>query len=153
METILLRDRPGLSGAEAGTFFGALAAARDSMGDVTRDIAREYGLGPRGPWLVALIGRGPISPNEVADLLNIGRSLVTAELGQLQDAGLINHERSSVDKRRVLLTLTPTGMAVAHRVSDGLVALLDNRLPGYSREEILLVGRVLTDLGGGNHYG
>ena len=141
-----------ISAGEAGFFFGALAAARDRMGEVTQDLAREYGLGPRGPWIVALISRRPISPYEVASMLNIGRSLVTAELTQLQEAGLVHYERSTSDRRRVELSLTPEGFVLANRVSDGLVALLQGRLKRYSKKHLALVGQMLTDLAGGNHY-
>ncbi|HEX7853542.1 MAG TPA: MarR family winged helix-turn-helix transcriptional regulator [Sphingobium sp.] len=138
---------------EAGFFFGSLAAARDRFGHVTRAIAREHALGPRGPWIVGLLGRRPISPNELALFFDIGRSLVTSELGQLQDAGLIHYEKSAQDGRRVELSLTPLGQQVRERLSRDLAALLEKRLGGYSKAEVMAAANILRDFAAGHQSG
>lgn len=138
---------------EVGFFFGALSAARDRFGHVTRAISREHSIGPRGPWMVGLIGRQPISPHELAHFYNIGRSLVTAELTQLQDAGLIQSEKSASDGRRVALSLTPLGHEVRAHLSQELAGLLQKRLTGYSRDEVMGAARMLRDFAEGYHYG
>lgn len=137
---------------EVGFFFGALSAARKRFGHVTGAISREFSLGPRGPWIVGLIGRSPMSPHELAHFFNIGRSLVTAELTQLQDAGLINYEKSATDGRRVELSLTPLGCEVRNRLARDLAALLEQRLTSYSKEQVLATAQMLSAFAEGHLY-
>lgn len=137
---------------EAGFFFSALSAARQRFGHVTGTLSREFSIGPRGPWIVGLIGRSPISPHELAHFFNIGRSLVTAELTQLQEAGLIHYEKSAKDGRRVELSLTPRGHQMRTRLSEELITLLETRLVGYSKEQVLLTAQMLTDFAEGHRY-
>lgn len=145
-------DESAFSPEELGYFFGALSAARDRFGHVTRAISSEYRIGPRGPWIVGLIGRQPVSPHELARDFNIGRSLVTAELTQLQEAGLIRVKKSASDGRRAELSLTPLGHTVRDRLSHDLAALLTTRLNAYSKAEILLVAKMLTDFAEGQVF-
>jgi len=146
-------DESAFSPEELGYFFGALSAARDHFGHVTRAISSEYRIGPRGPWIIGLIGRQPVSPHELARDFNIGRSLVTSELTQLQDAALICVTKNASDKRRVELSLTPLGHTVRDRLSHDLAALLKTRLSAYSKAEILLVAKMLTDFAEGQLFG
>jgi DNA-binding MarR family transcriptional regulator len=134
---------------EVGAFFGALAAARDRFGYVTKAIAREHALGPRGPWILGLLGRKTVSPHELARMFNIGRSLVTAELSQLQEAGLIFYAKSTDDGRRVELSLTPLGREVRDRLSRDLAALLETRLAHYGKTQILETAALLRDFAEG----
>ncbi|MET0364099.1 MAG: MarR family transcriptional regulator [Sphingobium sp.] len=143
----------GYTSEEVGFFFGALSAARDRFGFITRALSREYGIGPRGPWMVGLIGRQAMSPHELARFYNIGRSLVTAELTQLQKAGLIHYEKSAKDGRRVELSLTPLGHDMRNRLSQELGGLLDKRLTGYSKMEVMAAASILRDFAEGFQYG
>ena len=137
---------------EIGFFFGALASARDQFGHVTKELAREYGVGPRGPWMVGLIGRQPVAPRELAAFFNTGKSLITAELRQLQEAGLINYAKSDSDGRKVELSLTPLGNQLRKRVTAGLALMFRQRLGGYSKNDIMLCARLLSDFARGNQY-
>ncbi|MEW9856377.1 MarR family winged helix-turn-helix transcriptional regulator [Novosphingobium sp. M1R2S20] len=137
---------------EVGMFFGALASARDRFGHVIRDLAREYGIGPRGPWMVGVIGRQPASPHQLAEFFSIGRSLVTAELRQLQSAGLIAYSKSKSDGRMVTLSLTSKGVELRERVTASLGRMLQQRLAGYSKREVMQCARLLNDFAQGNPY-
>src|ERR1700740_2821222 len=138
---------------EVGFFFNSLSAARQRFGHVTGALSREYSIGPRGPWIVGLIGRKPLSPHELAHFFTIGRSLVTAELGQLQEAGLINYVKSATDGRRVELSLTPLGHEVRTKLSHELSTLLQTRLAGHSKTDIMTAARILSDFAEGHHFG
>lgn len=138
---------------EAGFFFNALSAARQRFGHVTGALSREHAIGPRGPWMVGMIGRRSVSPHELAHFFSIGRSLVTAELGQLQEAGLINYVKSATDGRRVELSLTPLGHELRAKLSHELANLLQTRLSGYSKAEIMAAARILSDFAEGFRFG
>lgn len=149
---VAVAEENAYSPDEVGMFFGALASARDQFGHVTKRIAREFGIGPRGPWIVGLIGRQPASPHELAAFFNIGRSLITAELRQLQDAGLINYVKSERDGRKVELSLTPLGHELREQVASGLGRLFDERLGNYSKADVMFCARLLSDFARGSQY-
>ena len=144
--------RESYSADEVGRFFGALASARDQFGQVTKELSRKYGIGPRGPWMVGLIGREPASPNQLATFYRIGRSLVTAELKQLQDAGLIFYTKSESDGRKVELSLTPLGNELRDRLTQGLAQQMSDRLGRYSRQDVMACAELLSDFARGNQY-
>ncbi|HEX7820142.1 MAG TPA: MarR family transcriptional regulator [Sphingobium sp.] len=128
---------------EIGFFYASLHSARDQLSGVTKMVAKEFSLGPRGPWMLSLIGKQPMFPHELAVFFRVGRSLITAELDRLAGAGLIISEKNAEDGRRVEITLTKAGQRVRQRVSEELAALLQSRLIGFSREEILHCSTIL----------
>ena len=97
--------------------------------------------------MIGVIGRGPVSPNELATRNRIGRSLVSAELNLLQTAGLIRQEKNSHDGRRIELSLTREGEVVYQRLADDLASLLRNRLGEHSRQEINACAQMLSEFG------
>jgi DNA-binding MarR family transcriptional regulator len=134
-----------LSWEEIGFLSQGLALSSRALRDVTRDISDEYLLGPRGAWIVHLISSGGVFPSDLTEAFHCGRSLITAELNRLTDAGLITYQKSSSDGRRVELTLTPLGRTVERRVKEGLSRFILQRLSAYTREEVLLCARLLRD--------
>jgi DNA-binding MarR family transcriptional regulator len=141
--------KPVLSRDEAGLFSQALTAARSQFSLATRDLCAEFGLGPRGPWIIGLLGKKPLAPHALAEIFHVGRSLITAELAKLAGAGLMVQNRDDGDGRRITLSLTPAGRLVFRRLGDDLLAFLSQRLSGYSRAEIMLCAEMLGDFARG----
>jgi len=125
-------------------FCQAVSASRHQLRNAVRGITNDYDLGPRGPWIIGIVGKQPTSPHQLADFLAVGRSMITAELARLADAGLIEQARVESDARRSLISLTPLGMQVMERLARDVGAFLAQRLRGYSREEVMLCARMLT---------
>jgi len=143
-------DPQDLSWEEIGFICEGLVVAPRPLKAATRDITAEYSLGPRGAWIVNLIAIGEVVfPLDLTKRFQIGRSLITAELTRLSDAGLIAYRRSASDGRRVELTLTPLGQTVQRRVKAELVKLVTRGLAHYTHEQALLFGRMLHDFGMG----
>ena len=134
-----------LTSAELSFFMNSLVSARDSFGVVAKAISKEYGIGRRGPWMIGMIKRSSTSPNELASVNRVGRSLITAELNLLQQADLIYYQKSSHDGRRIELSLTPKGEMLYKRLSDDLSGFFQTRLASYSREQILACAELLHD--------
>jgi DNA-binding MarR family transcriptional regulator len=137
-----------LSWEDIGFICEGLAFASRLLWSAIEDITEQYSLGPRGAWIVRLVGRSDMSPLELTNVFRVGRSLITAELVRLTQAKLITYEKSASDGRRVELTLTPLGRTVERRIKDSLTKLVTERLESYTREEILLCGRMLRDIRG-----
>lgn len=126
-------------------FCSAVGVALRPMNDASSLIAQKYDLGPRGPWILGMIQVGVTSPSRLSELLGIGRSLLTSELNRLSRAQLIDTRKHVGDGRRVMLSLTPEGTACNEQLRAHLTSLTQERLTGYSREEILLCTRLLRD--------
>jgi DNA-binding MarR family transcriptional regulator len=131
---------------EIGFLCEGLAFASRGLKIATRGITEEYSLGPRGAWITMLISLGQVVfPLDLTKMFRIGRSLITAELTRLSDAGLIDYRQCVSDGRRIELTLTPLGQTVQRRVKDELAKLISRRFASYTREEALLCARMLHD--------
>jgi DNA-binding MarR family transcriptional regulator len=147
-------DPQELSWEEIGYICEGLVVAPRPLKDATRGITAQYSLGPRGAWIVNLISIGEVVfPLDLTKVFQIGRSLITAELTRLSDAGLIAYRRSASDGRRIELTLTTLGHTVQRRVKAELVKLVTRRLAPYTHEQALLFGRMLHDFGGVTLHG
>jgi DNA-binding MarR family transcriptional regulator len=141
-------DAQELSWEEIGFICEGLVLAPRPQQAATRRITEEYSLGPRGAWICVLISIGEVVfPLDLTKFFRIGRSLITAELTRLSDAGLIAYQKNAGDGRRVELTLTPLGQSVQRRVKTELTKLIKRQLASYTREQALLFGRMLHDFG------
>jgi DNA-binding MarR family transcriptional regulator len=139
-------ERLKLSWDEIGLLCEGLSLASRPMGVAIEGITEEFSLGPRGAWITVLIAAEQVFfPLDLAQVFQIGRSLITAELTRLTDAGLITYRQSAKDGRRAELKLTPLGDTVQRRVKQELSNLVIQRLSSYRREDILLCTRMLRD--------
>ncbi len=145
MKTMSQTAQLKLSWEEIGFLCEGMSFASRPMELSVKDINEEYGLGPRGAWITILIASGQMYPLSLAEIFRVGRSLITAELTRLADAGLIEYAQSAEDGRRVELRLTSAGNAVQRRVRDQLSKLVLRRLQGYRREDVLLCAQILRD--------
>lgn len=137
-----------LSWDEIGFICHAMAMAPRQLRRVSKTITEEYSLGPRGAWMLGLIAKGSVFPLDLTHMFQVGRSLITAELNRLTEAGLITSRKSADDGRRLELALTPKGEAANIRLAEELAMLLGERLSSYTREEILFCARMLRDFSG-----
>jgi DNA-binding MarR family transcriptional regulator len=145
-----LKAAPLLSRDEIGFFSQSLSAARGQFSLATKAMCAEFGLAPRGPWIIGVLGKTPMAPHLLAEIFSVGRSLITAELVKLAEAGLILQERNEADGRRVTLSLTPLGRKAYDRLGTEMGSFLADRLSGYSRDEVMLCARLLSDFAKGN---
>lgn len=123
-----------------------MAFASGPLSLATGAVTDRYDLGPRGTWVINLIAIGLNHPHELAETLNIGRSLVSFELGKLSAAGLIVSEQGERDRRRSKLALTPLGEETLQEVRKGLVGLVTEALGHYKPKELRICARILSDM-------
>lgn len=138
-------EEPTLNWDEIGFLCEGMSFASRPMHEATRNITEEFSLGPRGAWILVLIANGHIYPLDITNVFKIGRSLISAELARLTEAGLITSVKSPHDRRRTALALTPIGEDARRRAKEQLAALVLDRLKDYSRDELLLCARMLRD--------
>lgn len=130
---------------EVGRLCESFVFALRPMRTATKSITEQYSLGPRGAWMLLLISNGARFPLDLANVFRIGRSLITAELAQLTEAGLITSRRSTIDRRRMELALTAEGEKAVAAVRNVLSHLVNDRLSAYSSEDLELCSRIIRD--------
>lgn len=134
-----------LSWNEVGMVYEGMAFASRPLRSVTDQINKRHDLGPRGTWILLMISNGCQHPLDIATMLKIGRSLVTAELGRLEKAALLVSRKSAADQRRSELTVTPAGAAICAEVRAAMKAMLYERWAQYTPDQIRLCARMLRD--------
>lgn len=135
-----------LSWDEIGFLAEGLSFSSRPFKAVIKGLTEEYGLGPRGAWILMLIGsRQVVYPLDLTNFFRIGRSLITAELTRLTNGRLITYRKRTDDRRRVELDLTPLGEKVMRLVREELSKLVTERFSSWSREEVLLCARMLHE--------
>lgn len=144
---------PDLSAYEIALFCNVLGVAPLQLAKAREAITARYDLGPRGAWIVGLLEVGVNSPSGLTEVLCIGRSLVTAEINRLLQAGLVTGNQNARDGRRTVLALTEEGRRVSRELRQTVNDFVTSRLAGYSREEIVACTALLQDFVGGAQIG
>src|ERR1043166_1525787 len=122
---------------DIGLLVQGLAFADRPLQQATAKVTERYSLGPRGAWTLNLIDHGFVYPHELADIFEIGRSLVSAEISRLTEAGLIT-SKPGKDRRRTELGLTELGEAALAEIRGELDRVLRAGLSGYSIDDVRL---------------
>jgi DNA-binding MarR family transcriptional regulator len=68
--------------------------------------------------LQLLASRQPIRPSEIAEVHGVHPSLVTRQVRELEDAGLVQVAADPADGRSCLVTLTPAGAGELQRLTQ-----------------------------------
>jgi DNA-binding MarR family transcriptional regulator len=68
--------------------------------------------------LQLLAGRQPLRPSEIAEVHGVHPSLVTRQVRELEDAGLVQVAADPADGRSCLVTLTPAGAGELQRLTQ-----------------------------------
>jgi DNA-binding MarR family transcriptional regulator len=107
----------------------------------SRTLVNRFGLtGPQLVILKELLDQYPVSVGELAHAVNLSQATVTGILDRLERKGMIQRQRSDVDRRKVMVT--PNSSAEA--VLSGAPPLLQEhfieafeRLPDWEQTQIL----------------
>lgn len=96
--------------------------------------------------MLNLISIGLNHPHELAEMMLIGRSLISAELARLTAAGLIVARPGVDDRRRSVLALTPAGEDALRQTRTALAALVNEAQGHYQPAELRPCARILADM-------
>ena len=99
--------------------------------------------------LHALAARGPLSPTQIAEALQLARPTVSNLVRIMTDRGLIARWRSDTDGRAVLLSITTDAerlMASVQRRRVGALARALTQLPDSAREQLSAAMPALAQL-------
>lgn len=73
---------------------------------------------PQYRSMVLLASRGPQRISDLAVLLGVNSSTATRQCDRLEHRGLLRRERSTDDRRSVVVSITPDGLAIVRRVTE-----------------------------------
>lgn len=91
-------------------FLGALWQLDHALESASRSMKRKFGVTGRERLFVRFVGQRPgITPGELAGLMHLHPSGVTALLKRLERRGVVRRSPAPEDARRVRLLLTPAG--------------------------------------------
>lgn len=100
--------------------------------------------------LAALERTGPARVGTLAELAQVDASVVSRQVAQLEQAGLVERHRDPDDGRAQRLSVTDEGHRVLAESRDRLTAILADRLSGWDAAELETVSdslrRLLDDL-------
>ena len=93
-----------------------------------------------------LLDTGPLSIGQCRDYLFINDSSTSELVANLEREGYVTRTRSQADNRSVLVTLTPSGYAMASSVALGGIPLLRERLQTLAPEKLDRINEALRDV-------
>jgi len=108
--------------------------------------AQEHGLGARGVWTLSAISEGSTTPGDIARLMLLPPSVVSGDLNDLMDRGLIERRKDAGDRRRLIYNLTEEGQALLAGAHQVYVGVLGDMLESYPREQLDSLLRLLFDV-------
>jgi DNA-binding MarR family transcriptional regulator len=119
---------------------GAIAGAR------VREALAAHSLTMRSVFTLKHLADGPVNQQALVDLLGVDPSALVAVLNELEGLGLISRQRDTADRRRHIVTITPSG-AKALRAVDSVLDRTDDELfAALSAKERDQLGRLLAKI-------
>ena len=113
-------------------------------------LSAEYAItGPQVVCLQAVSEDGPLVTSALAKLVHLGNSTVVGIVDRLEQKGLVARERSTVDRRVVLVHATPAGRDLLARVPSPLQARLAAglaRLPEKKQRALAAATNAICEL-------
>jgi DNA-binding MarR family transcriptional regulator len=117
---------------------------------LTRELRREteqFGITGRQATLLWLIkGNAGLSLRALAEAEGISPPALSGHVDRLEQAGLIARVRSTDDRRRVGLELTPAGARLLRAVRERRTAWLAERLGALEADDLRAIEAALTPL-------
>jgi DNA-binding MarR family transcriptional regulator len=96
--------------------------------------------------LLVLAEMGDSSQADIGRQLWLDRSDLHAAVTDLEEARLVRRVRDASDRRRTVVSLTPTGQAELVRLHEAVAAAQERLLEPLSERERTTLGRLLTRL-------
>jgi DNA-binding MarR family transcriptional regulator len=110
-------------------------------------VAQRVGLGGSDSQFVSLLSLyGPLTPGRLAELTGLTTGSVTGVIDRLENGGFVRRERDAGDRRKVLVTPVPEGMARLGEHYREHGQHLDALLRRRDAAQLAVILEFLTDL-------
>jgi DNA-binding MarR family transcriptional regulator len=112
-----------------------------------RGALTDHGLKPRQFQTLDLLeDRGPIGQRELGAILGIHHSVLVTFLNPLEADGYISRDRDAVDRRRHVVSITPSGTALLHDAAAAQQAVEDALFAGLTKAQHAQFRKLLTSV-------
>lgn len=113
------RERPDLD-VEPMTLIGRIARLREHLSQEHEKVFARYDLNAAGFDVLATLRRSgapySLSPGDLMNQMMITSGTITNRVDQLVKAGLVSRQQNPQDRRGMIVTLTPEGLALIDKV-------------------------------------
>ncbi|WP_232664654.1 MarR family winged helix-turn-helix transcriptional regulator [Pseudonocardia sp. TRM90224] len=117
-------------------------------------IAQRVGLGASDSQFLTLLQlHGPLTPGQLAELSRLTTGTVTGVIDRLEKGGYVRRERDSGDRRKVIVTIVPEGMASMVEHYRGYAEEMDAILRRRSPQELQVIADFFVDVLGEERRG
>jgi DNA-binding MarR family transcriptional regulator len=109
----------------------------------------QYGLNRYGVETLIALLRSPkqrLSPSQLSDTLLASSATMTSRLDRLQSEGLITRRHDRVDRRSIVVQLTPKGRELADRILKDVLARRNKQVEALTEEEKTTLSSLLRKL-------
>lgn len=114
---------------------------------LTKGMAREVGLtGPQLTVIKLLESFGDLSLSSLSERIRAQNSTVTGIIDRMEREGLVRRERSTTDRRVVLIRLNEKGMKLARQIEVEPMEIFRSALFSLSQADLRDLMRILTKL-------
>ncbi|MEK3888812.1 MarR family winged helix-turn-helix transcriptional regulator [Bacillus sp. FSL K6-3431] len=103
---------------------------------------------PQTFMLYALSKYGQCKISHLAEMMEVKPSAITVMIDRLEGAGYVKRTHGTVDRRSVLVEMTPLGKEALEKAIQGRNEILKTYLSRLEQEEILLFTELLEKLVG-----
>ncbi len=110
-------------------------------------VAQRVGMGPSDLQFVSLLNlNGPLTPGNLAELTGLTTGTVTGVIDRLEKGGFVRRVRDDGDRRKVLVTPVPDGMARLAGEYAGHGRHTDAVMAKRSAAELQVIADFLADM-------
>ena len=92
--------------------------------------------GPQGDALIAIYQAGPLALKELGELLIAEGGHPSRLVDRLVEAGFVERRDADEDRRRVVLSLTPSGRRLAERVTEARAGIFEAGRQAIDMDEL-----------------
>lgn len=118
-------------------------------GDLDRAMGQHLAVNPTDLRAMSvLLGRGPLSISELAEVLGLGAPATSMAVDRLERLGHVTRERGGPDRRRVTIRATPTSAGRARDALMPMIREIDALLDDLSADDRQVVQRYLHEVVG-----
>jgi DNA-binding MarR family transcriptional regulator len=108
-------------------------------------VANQLGLPLTDVQCLGLLADGPASPTRLAERLGLTTGAMTKVIDRLERGGYVHRSADPADRRRIVVTADPQGMAEIGRYYVPTGEALAHRLAGYTDGELRAVLKFMRD--------
>lgn len=110
-------------------------------------LAKPYGIGNgQFEYFLMIAGTEGISPNALAEQMNVGKASVTKAIKQLEKVGFVERTANKKDGRAVNLSTTDLGKSIIVELEDFRVKMIGTLFADFTEEEKADLVKLLTKL-------